>query len=73
MATTAQSKIVKGNKAAKKKKKPDYLPTPKHVSHTLKPESMTDNEWQTLLRCQVAEKENFEIANIESTPKSPFF
>ncbi len=64
MATTAQSKIVKGNKAAKKKKKPDYLPTPKHVSHTLKPESMTDNEWQTLLRCQVAEKENFEIANI---------
>ena len=57
--------MVKDKKGAKKKKvkKPDYLAQPKHVSHTNKPENMTDKEWQTILRTQIAEKEYFEIEN----------
>src|ERR1700722_14054716 len=62
MNQTKRNTKTKNKKSAKGKKKPNYLP--KHVSHTHKPEDMTDKEWQSALRRQVAEREYFEIENI---------
>ena len=38
------------------------------VPYTWKPENMTDNEWQTALRKQIAAKQTFVITNVGSEP-----
>jgi len=38
------------------------------VSNTRKPDKMSDREWQTLLRVQIAEKESFNIKNLNHHP-----
>ena len=38
------------------------------VPHTRKPDNMTDKEWQTALRRQMAEKENFTVKNLDHQP-----
>jgi hypothetical protein len=38
------------------------------VSHTRRPNNMSDQEWQTALRRQMAEKENFTIKNLDHQP-----
>ncbi len=38
------------------------------VMHTRKPDNMTDKEWQTHLRLQIAEKETFNIKNLDHQP-----
>ncbi len=38
------------------------------VSNTRKPDKMQDREWQTILRIQIAEKENFVIKNLTPQP-----
>jgi len=38
------------------------------VPHTRKPDNMSDKEWQTALRRQMAEKENFTIKNLDHQP-----
>ncbi len=48
----------------KKTTKKKAATQPKHVSAMNKPENMTDKEWQSTLRKQVAEKEFFEIENV---------
>ena len=41
---------------------------PHRVLHTRKPDNMSDKEWQTALRRQMAEKENFTIKNLDHQP-----
>ncbi len=56
---------IKNKKSTKKtKKKLGYHS--KNVPHAYNPGKMTDKEWQTRLRQQIAEKEIFEITNIGS-------
>ena len=59
-------RIAKSKKASKKvsRKRP---PAPR-VPHTRRPDDMTDAAWQTALRRQMAEKENFTIKNLGSQP-----
>ncbi len=38
------------------------------LSNTRKPEKLSENEWQTLLRIQIAKKEKFEIKNLGKQP-----
>jgi len=54
----------KKKKTSRSKKGTGNPPKPKQVSNTNKPEGMTDKEWQTILRRQIAEKEQFVIENI---------
>jgi len=53
---------LKKKKNLKGKKKINFLP--KQLSHSIKPELMTESGWQTALRKQIAEKETFDISNI---------
>ncbi len=56
-------------KSSKKKNAKKKKINPKlQVTHTHKPKEMSDKEWQTTLRKQIAEKEIFNIENIGDEP-----
>jgi SNF2 family DNA or RNA helicase len=61
---------VKTRKNSSKKKKSYTKKTGSGilVSNTRKPDKMSDREWQTLLRIQIAEKESFIIKNLDHQP-----
>lgn len=52
-------------KIKRKPSKKKRSPIKKRISHTRKPESMTDVEWQTALRQQIAADEAFDIQKID--------
>ncbi len=56
------------NKSKAKKTKKRKINIPLQVSFAFKPGDMSHKEWQTKLRQQVAEKENFEIKNTGDEP-----
>ena len=64
--------VKKSKKTAKIKKtskKVSRKPSPSpRVSHTRRPDDMTDAAWQTALRRQMAEKERFTIKNLGDQP-----
>src|SRR5258705_13678698 len=53
-------------KPAGKKKEKANIRIP--VSYVRRPGNMTDKEWQTVLRQQIAENENFTIKNLNGEP-----
>lgn len=58
--------IVKKSPRKNKTRKKANIHIP--VSHTRKPDHMTDKEWQTLLRQQIADAESFTIKNLDHVP-----
>ncbi|OMP77977.1 helicase [[Flexibacter] sp. ATCC 35208] len=60
--------ISKKQPTARKRVNKKKQALPLHVSHTRKPDNLTDKEWQTILRRQIAEKETFTIENLDQEP-----